>query len=293
MSLYSTKTMLSHAKDNKYAIGHFNLNNLEFTQAILTAAQNENAPVILGVTEKTAKNMGGYKLIVEMVVKLIEEYRLTIPVALHLDHGSSFESCKQAIDAGFSSVMIDGSHFEIEGNIEITREVVRYAKKLGVSVEAELGRISGQEDDLVVNDVDLIYAIPSECEMFVRETGVNSLAPSLGSVHGIYKGEPKLNFEHMKEISKNTGVPLVLHGGSGIPEADIKKAISCGTSKINVNTENQIAYTQAIRETLMMDKSLYDTQIYFEKGKNAIVEVVQSKIRLFGSSNVLNVQSKI
>ncbi len=231
MPLVSMTEMLNKAKENGYAVGQFNLNNLEFTQAILQAAEEEKSPVILGVSEGAGRYMGGFKTVVAMVKALMEEYNVTVPVAIHLDHGSSFESCAKAIHAGFTSVMIDGSHYPLEENIALTQKVVDVAHALGVSVEAELGRIGGQEDDLVVDDAEAAYAIPEECQELVERTGIDCLAPALGSVHGPYKGEPNLGFEEMEEIGNTTGLPLVLHGGTGIPTADIKKAISLGTAK--------------------------------------------------------------
>ncbi|MGV2994750.1 class IIb fructose-bisphosphate aldolase FdaB, partial [Streptococcus porcinus] len=181
----------------------------------------------------------------KMVEGLLHDLKITVPVAIHLDHGSSFEKCKEAIDAGFTSVMIDASHSPFEENIEITKKVVEYAHARGVSVEAELGTVGGQEDDVVADGV--IYADPKECQELVEKTGIDTLAPALGSVHGPYKGEPNLGFKEMEEIGQSTGLPLVLHGGTGIPTKDIQKSISLGTAKINVNTENQIASAKAVR----------------------------------------------
>ncbi|MFC0186957.1 class II fructose-1,6-bisphosphate aldolase [Fictibacillus aquaticus] len=285
MPLVSMKEMLEKAKAEGYAVGQFNLNNLEFTQAILKAAQEEKSPVILGVSEGAARYMGGFKLVVSMVKALMEEYKVTVPVAIHLDHGSSFQKCAEAIHAGFTSVMIDGSHHPLEENIELTKKVVELAHIHGVSVEAELGRIGGQEDDLVVEDADAAYAIPSECDQLVRETGVDCFAPALGSVHGPYKGEPNLGFDRMKEVMELTGVPLVLHGGTGIPTKDIQKAISLGTAKINVNTENQISSHNAVKEYVTANPGKYDPRSYLTAARDAIQTTVQGKMREFGSSN--------
>lgn len=285
MPLVSMKEMLIKAKEGKYAVGQFNLNNLEYTQAILLAAQEENSPVICGVSEGAAKYIGGFKLTVEMVKLLMEEYKITVPVAIHLDHGSSFEKCVQAMYAGFTSVMIDGSHYPLEENIALTKRVVDVAHSLGISVEAELGRIAGQEDDLVVTELEKAYAIPAECEQLVRETKVDCFAPALGSVHGPYKGKPQLGFAQMEEIMGLTGIPLVLHGGSGIPLEDIQKAISLGTAKINVNTENQIMSTKKVREILEEKPNLYDTRKFMGPARDAIKETVKGKMREFGSSN--------
>lgn len=284
MPLVSMTSMLNKAKEEKYAVGQFNVNNLEFAQAILQAAQEEKSPVILGVSEGAARYMGGYKLVVNMVKALMEEYEVTVPVAIHLDHGSSFESCAKAIYAGFPSVMIDGSHLPLDENIELTKKVVELAHMFGVSVEAELGRIGGQEDDLSVDDAEASYAIPEECDRLVRETGVDCFAPALGSVHGPYKGEPKLGFDRMEEVMNLTGVPLVLHGGTGIPLKDIQKAISLGTAKINVNTENQIASAKRVREVLAENPDMYDPRKYLGPARETIKETVISKMREFGSS---------
>ena len=283
MPLVSMKEMLIKAKENSYAVGQYNLNNLEFTQAILQATQEENAPVILGVSEGAARYMGGFKTVVKMVEGLIEDYSITVPVAIHLDHGSSFDKCKEAIDAGFTSVMIDASHHSFEENIEITSKVVEYAHATGVSVEAELGTVGGQEDDVIAEGV--IYADPKECQELVERTGIDTLAPALGSVHGPYKGEPNLGFKEMEEIGASTGLPLVLHGGTGIPTHDIKKAISYGTAKINVNTENQIASAKAVREVLNNDSEVYDPRKYLGPAREAIKATVQGKIQEFGTSN--------
>ncbi|PAD40503.1 class II fructose-bisphosphate aldolase [Terribacillus sp. 7520-G] len=284
MPLVSMKEMLDVAKENHYAVGQFNINNLEFTQAILQAAQEESSPVILGVSEGAAKYMGGFKTVVLMVKGLLEDYNITVPVAIHLDHGSSFETCAKAIHAGFTSVMIDGSHHPLEENIALTKKVVELAHLHGVSVEAELGRIGGQEDDLVVEDADAAYAIPSECKQLVEETGVDCFAPALGSVHGPYKGEPNLGFDRMEEIFKTTDLPLVLHGGTGIPTKDIQKAITLGTSKINVNTENQISSAKRVREVLAEKPNEYDPRKYLGPAREAIKETVIGKMREFGSS---------
>lgn len=284
MPLVSMKEMLEKGKENGYAVGQFNLNNLEYAQAVLQAAEEEKSPVILGVSEGAGRYMGGYKVVVEMVKALMEEYNTTVPVAIHLDHGSSFEQCAKAIHAGFTSVMIDASALPLDENIAVTKKVVELAHYHGVSVEAELGRVGGQEDDLIVSDAEAMYAIPEECDRLVRETGVDCFAPALGSVHGPYKGEPNLGFDRMEEVMKLTGVPLVLHGGTGIPTKDIKRAISLGTAKINVNTENQINQTKAIREVLMNDPDVYDPRKYLGPGRDAIKATVIGKMREFGSS---------
>lgn len=282
MPLVSMKEMMIQGKEQGYAIGQFNLNNLEYTQAILQAAEEEKSPVILGVSEGAARYMGGFKTVVMMVKGLMEDYGTTVPVAIHLDHGSSFEKCKEAIEAGFTSVMIDASSKSLEENIEITKKVVDFAKQHNVSVEAELGVVGGQEDDVIADGV--IYADPAECRELVDQTGIDCLAPALGSVHGPYKGEPNLGFEEMEEISKQGDIPLVLHGGTGIPTKDIQRAISLGTSKINVNTENQIQGTKAVRDILNEDSEVYDPRKYLGPMREAIKATVIGKMREFGSS---------
>jgi fructose-bisphosphate aldolase, class II len=282
MPLVSMTEMLNKAKAEHYAVGQFNINNLEFTQAILQAAEEEKSPVILGVSEGAGRYMTGFKTIVKMVEGLMEDLKITVPVAIHLDHGSSFDKCKEAVDAGFTSVMIDASHHPFEENIEITKKVVDYAHSKGISVEAELGTVGGQEDDVIGESI--IYADPQECERLVKETGIDCLAPALGSVHGPYKGEPNLGFKEMEEIGQMTGVPLVLHGGTGIPTKDIQKAISLGTAKINVNTENQIASAKKVREVLAADPEVYDPRKYLGPAREVIKQTVIGKIREFGSS---------
>lgn len=223
MPLVSMTDMLNKALEGKYAVGQYNINNLEWTQAILGAAEQEKSPVILGVSEGAARHMGGFTTVVKMVEGLIIDMNITVPVAIHLDHGSSFDKCKAAIDAGFTSVMIDGSHHPIDENIDMTKKVVEYAHAKGVSVEAEVGTVGGQEDDVIGG---IMYAKLDECVRIVKETGIDTLAPALGSVHGPYHGEPNLGFKEMEEIRDATNIPMVLHGGTGIPEHDIKKAIS-------------------------------------------------------------------
>lgn len=282
MPLVSMKEMLNKALAEKYAVGQFNINNLEWTQAILAASEEEKSPVILGVSEGAARYMGGFKTVVMLVKGLLEDMKITVPVAIHLDHGSSFDKCKEAIDAGFTSVMIDASHHPIDENIAVTKQVVEYAHARNVSVEAEVGTVGGQEDDVVAEGV--IYADPQECDQLVKETGVDCFAPALGSVHGPYKGEPKLGYKEMEEVRDLTKIPLVLHGGTGIPTKDIQKAVSLGTSKINVNTENQLVFTKVVRDLLNKDAKVYDPRKIIGPGREAIKETVIGKIREFGSN---------
>lgn len=277
--LVNMKNILTNAKEGKYAIPQFNINNLEWAKFILEECNNLNTPVILGVSEGASKYMGGYKVVTNMVNALIETLGIKIPVVIHLDHGSSFESCKNAIDSGFTSVMIDASKFSLEENINITREVVVYAKERNVSVEAEIGRIGGNEDGVTG---EILYADKEECKILINETGIDALAPALGSAHGLYKGEPKLEFNLMKEISKETELPLVLHGGTGISDYQIKKAINCGTCKINLNTELQVAWSKGVRELLKNDNNVYDPRKIIKAGEQNIKNVIKVKVNLLG-----------
>jgi fructose-bisphosphate aldolase, class II len=290
MPLVSMTDMLNKALEGKYAVGQYNINNLEWTQAILGAAEEEKSPVILGVSEGAARHMGGFTTVVKMVEGLLHDMKITVPVAIHLDHGSSFDKCKEAIDAGFTSVMIDGSHHPIEENIEMTKKVVEYAHSKGVSVEAEVGTVGGQEDDVIGG---IMYADLDECVRIVKETGIDTLAPALGSVHGPYHGEPNLGFKEMEEIRDAVKLPLVLHGGTGIPKHDIDKAISLGTSKINVNTENQIAFAKVVREVLAEKPDAYDPRTFIAPGRNSLFELAwcilqyaEVKTRRFIATNV-------
>ena len=285
MPIVSMKNMLQTAREGRYAVGQFNVNSLEFAQAFLLAAEEESSPVILGVTEAAVRHLGGYALIAASVRELIKEYEVTVPVALHLDHSSSFEACARAIHAGFSSVMIDGSHLPLSDNIAITSKVVAVAHALGVSVEAEIGRITGEEDGIVVEESLGTFASAKDCGHFILETQVDCLAPALGSVHGRYKGEPQLQFDLLADIVRLTDVPCALHGGTGIPTDAIRKAISLGICKINVNTENQMLYTKVLRNTLAEEADLYEVQRYSRQARDAVKAGVKQKMREFGSSH--------
>jgi len=281
VTLVPMKEMLLKAKEGMYAVGQFNINSLQWAQAILQAAEEEQSPVILAASDRLVEDLGGFKTISTMIKALMEEMNITVPVVLHLDHGMTVKRCKQAIDAGFTSVMIDGSHFSIDQNIQMTKQVVDYAHNRNVSVEAEVGTVGGMEDGLIGG---VKYADPSECVRLVEQTRVDALAAALGSVHGPYQGEPKLGFDEMKQISELTGIPLVLHGGSGIPDYQIRKAIELGHAKINVNTECLQAWTEAVREKLNSDLELYDQRAITTPGKEAIVNTVKGKMREFQSS---------
>ena len=274
--------MLNKADSGKYAVPQFNINNLEWTRFILEECQELNSPVILGVSEGAIKYMGGYKTVSNLVKSLISDLNITIPVALHLDHGSSYESCVKAIDNGFTSVMIDASKYPLEENINITKQVVLYAKDKNVTVEAEVGAVGGEEDG-VANE--LAYAKIEDAVKLVDSTNIDFLAPALGSVHGIYKGKPKLDFIRMEKIHKLVNIPLVLHGGSGIPDDLIQKAISCGICKININTELQIAWSQGVRQFLQVNQKVYDPRKIIKAGEKAMKEMIKEKVILFGSND--------
>lgn len=280
--LVNMKDMLIKAKVEHYAVPHFNINNLEWTRFILEECDRLNSPVILGVSEGASKYMGGYKVVADIVKNLISSLNVNVPVALHLDHGSDFDNCKRAIDAGFTSVMIDASKHNLEENIEITKQVVEYARKFNVTVEAEIGRIGGEEDGTASS---IFYADTLECMKLVAATNIDALAPALGSVHGLYKGEPNLNFERMQEISTKVDLPLVLHGGTGILDFQIRKAIECGTSKINVNTELQIAWSKGVREFLNNNLDVYDPRKVIKSGEASMKQAILDKVELFGSKN--------
>ncbi|MBO5373982.1 MAG: class II fructose-1,6-bisphosphate aldolase [Clostridia bacterium] len=284
--LVSAKEMLEKAKAGKYAVGQFNINNLEWTKAILLTAQELNSPVILGVSEGAGKYMCGYETIVGMVKGMIKCLNITVPVALQLDHGS-YEGAKACINAGFSSVMFDGSHYPIEENIAKTRELVNACNVLGISLEAEVGSIGGEEDGVVGAGE---CADPDECKM-IADLGVTMLAAGIGNIHGKYPANwAGLNFDVLGAISEKVGVmPLVLHGGTGIPEDMIKKAISLGVSKINVNTECQLSFAAATRAYVEAGKDLqgkgFDPRKLLAPGFEAIKATVKEKMELFGSVN--------
>lgn len=285
----SMKEILKEAKTNNYAVGQFNMNNFQWVQAILRAAEEENSPVIIASSDRIVDYLGGFQLISSTVSKMVDEMNITVPVVMHLDHGLSVESCKKAVDAGYSSVMFDGSKHPIDKNIELTREVVEYAHAHGVSVEAEVGSVGGNEDGIIGG---VQYANLNECLRLVQEADIDALAAALGSVHGPYQGEPKLGFVEMEEISTLTDIPLVLHGGSGIPDYQIRRSIELGHAKINVNTECNQAWAQVVREIIANDVELYNPQSILVPGMEAITGVVKDKMRLFGSSNKVSFFNK-
>lgn len=284
MALVSAKEMLTKAKAGKYAVGQFNINNLEWTKAILLTAEELKSPVILGVSEGAGKYMCGYKTVVGMVNGMLEELKIAVPVALHLDHGS-YEGAKACIEAGFSSIMFDGSHYPIAENVEKTKELVGICKDKGLSLEAEVGSIGGEEDGVIGAGE---CADPDECKM-IADLGVTMLAAGIGNIHGKYPANwAGLSFETLDAIQQKTGdMPLVLHGGTGIPEDMIKKAISLGVAKINVNTECQLSFADATRKYIEAGKDLegkgFDPRKLLAPGTEAIKATVKEKMELFGS----------
>lgn len=284
--LVSARDMLEKAREGKYAVGQFNINNLEWTKSILLTAQELNSPVILGVSEGAGKYMTGFKTVAAMVKAMIEELNITVPVALHLDHGS-YEGCLKCVEAGFSSIMFDGSHYPIDENVAKTTELVQLAHDKGISIEAEVGSIGGEEDGVVGMGE---CADPNECKS-IADLGIDMLAAGIGNIHGKYPANwAGLSFETLDAIQQLTGdMPLVLHGGTGIPEDMIKKAISLGVAKINVNTECQLSFADATRKYIEAGKDLegkgFDPRKLLAPGAEAIKATVKEKMELFGSVN--------
>ncbi len=276
--LVNSKEILEKAKQGNYAVPHFNINNLEWTRYILEEMQELNSGVIIGVSEGAIKYMGGVNVVTNLVKSLIKDLNIQIDVVLHLDHGSSFEICQKCIDAGFTSVMIDASHYPLLKNIEITKKVVEYAHDKNVTVEAEIGQIGGTEDGMEGKNYN---AKLEDVIALVNSTHIDSVAPALGSVHGLYKGKPNLDFITMKKISENVSVPLVLHGGTGIPDNLIQEAIKNGINKININTELQIAWANEVRKFLKENETVYDPRKVISSGEKAVKNVVKEKTKLF------------
>ena len=279
--LVNSNALFSKALKEEYAIGAYNINNIEFTRFVLEACQEDKSPVILGVSESAVKYFGGEKTVYNVVKNLIDELNITIPVVLHLDHASSFEVCKRAIDAGFTSVMIDLSHLSLDENIKITNDVISYALKKNISVEAEIGEVGS-------NTVNGINASLEDAITFVQRTNVNALAPSIGNKHGIYTKDEELDFELLGMISKETKVPLVLHGASTLDDNKIKTAIFCGVTKINIDTDLRLAWTKSVRKFLEENKNEYDPRKIILSGKNSVMNVIHSKNKLFGCKNKAN-----
>ena len=287
--LVSAKDMLEKARAGKYAVGHFNINNLEWAKAVLLTAEELQSPVILGVSEGAGKYMTGFKTVAAMVSAMLEELNITVPVALHLDHGS-YEGCYKCIKAGFSSIMFDGSHYPIEENVEKTKELVKIAHTMGLSLEAEVGSIGGEEDGVVGAGE---CADPAECKA-IADLGVDFIAAGIGNIHGKYpENWQGLNFDVLEKVKEATGdMPLVLHGGTGIPEDMIKKAISLGVAKINVNTECQLSFAEATRKYIEAGKDQqgkgFDPRKLLAPGAEAIRATVKEKMELFGSVGKAN-----
>jgi len=276
--LVNFNEMLLKAKKNKYAVPHFNINNLEWTKFILEECNLLNIPVILGASEGAVKYMGGYNTVSNLVNGLIKDLDIKIPVCLHLDHGSSVENCIKAIDAGFTSVMIDASKYNLAENIKITTEVVKYAHEKNITVEAEVGHI---EENISSEDSRATNATVEECITLYEQTNIDALAPALGSVHGFYKGEANLDFERMKQINEAIPIPLVLHGGTGIPNEKIKKAIKCGISKININTDLQYVWSREIKKYVETNPDVYDPRKIIKSGEEAIKTRIKEIVTLF------------
>ena len=282
MSLVPISYLLKKAEAGGYAVGAFNCNNMEIIQAIIAAAEAENAPVIMQASQGAIK-YAGLDYITAMVRLSAERTR--VPVALHLDHGTSFEQIVQCIRAGFSSVMIDGSRFPLAENIALTRKVLEVARAVGVSVEAELGKIGGTEDDIVVSKREAFLTDPEEAGVFVRETGVDALAVAIGTAHGQYKGIPELDFPRLEKIKSIVKIPIVLHGSSGVPDDAVREAISLGVCKVNIDTNIREAFTASAREVLQANPQEIDPRKVLGPAREAATEVIREKIRVFGSSN--------
>lgn len=276
--LVNSKKILIDAMNGKYAVPHFNINNLEWCKYILEVSKEMNIPVILGVSEGTIKYIGGVNAVASMVKGLAED--IGVDTVLHLDHGQSIDICKKCIDAGFSSVMIDASTYPLDQNINIVKEVVEYAHSHNVTVEAEIGQIGGAEDGIETSNYNAKLVDVIE---LVNSTNVDSVAPALGSVHGLYKGEPNLDFITMEEIHNALRIPLVLHGGTGIGDVDIRKAISNGVCKLNINTELQIVWSDAVRKFLENDKTTYDPRKIIGAGEVAMKNAIREKIKLLSN----------
>lgn len=275
--LVNSKKMLEEAKLNKKVVYQFNINNLEWTKIILEKCNKLNIPVILGVSEGAIKYMGGYNVVASLVTSLIKDLNINIDVTLHLDHGNSIESCIKAIDAGFTSVMIDMSKLPLAENIVATREVVNYAHSKNVTVEAEIGHVGGIEDN-VCSDISL--ADYDESLVFVKETGLDSLAPAIGTVHGIYKGELNIAYDLIEKLNNNLEIPLVMHGGSGLDDEIIRKVIRCGISKININSDLQDVWHKAVIEFINNNPNIYDPRKVIYSGKNSMEKLIEEKINI-------------
>ncbi len=281
MPLVPVKELLQKAQEGNYAVGAFNVNNMEIVQAILAAAEAEKAPVIMQASQGAIKYAG-----IEYIYALanLAASQATVPVALHLDHGTSFEQCMKCIRVGFTSVMIDGSKYPLEENIALTNKVLEVARATGVSVEAELGKIGGTEDDIHVDERDAFFTDPEEAKYFAEKTGVDALAISIGTAHGQYKGIPKLDFPRLEKIVSLVNIPIVLHGSSGVPDEAIQEAIRLGVRKVNIDTNIREAFTNACRQVVMDNPKEIDPRKVLAPAREAATQVIRQKIRVFGSS---------
>ena len=279
--LVTGKQILDKAHKEKYAVGAFNINNMEILQAVIEAAEEENSPVIIQTSEGAIK-YAGIEYLSTMVHLAAKNAK--VPVALHLDHGTTYETIIQCIRNGYTSIMFDGSHFPLEENIKATNEIIKIAHACGVSVEAELGRLGGIEDNISVDEKDATLTHPDEAAQFVKETGVDYLAIAIGTAHGKYKGEPKLDFERLDTIKKLLDMPIVLHGASGVPDEAIKKAIQLGINKINIDTDIRLAFTEGVRSVIVNKPEEFDPRKICGPAKEEMKKVVKAKMRLFGSS---------
>jgi len=275
--LVNSREMLNNAKKNKTVVYQFNINNLEWAKFILEKCNKLECPVILGVSEGAIKYMGGYNIVSSLVKSMLIDLNISIPVCLHLDHGSSLESCRKAIDAGFTSVMIDASKYDLNENILKTREVVLYAHPYNVTVEAEIGHVGGIEDGV---SADILLADYNECLLFVEKTGIDSLAPAIGTVHGIYNGKLNIDYDLIEKLNNGLNVPLVMHGGSGLDDNTLKHAISCGIQKINVNSDLQYAWHCEVKNFIANNPDVYDPRKVISSGKDAIGNLIESKINI-------------
>ncbi|MCL1853413.1 MAG: class II fructose-1,6-bisphosphate aldolase [Peptococcaceae bacterium] len=282
MQFVPMNELLAKAQAGKYAVGAFNCNNMEIVQAIVAAAEAERAPVIIQASQGAIKYAG-----IDYIAGLtrLAAEKATVPIALHLDHGTSFEQCMLCLRAGFSSVMIDGSKHALEDNIALTQKVIAAARPVGLSVEGELGKIGGTEDDITVADRDAMFTDPEEAARFWRETGVDALAVAIGTAHGRYKGIPKLDFGRLEAIKERVEAPIVLHGSSGVPDEAIREAISLGVAKVNIDTNIREAFTNIMRQRLMDNPEDVDVRKVLGPAREGMIEVVREKIRLFGSNN--------
>ncbi|MFP4457040.1 MAG: class II fructose-1,6-bisphosphate aldolase [Clostridia bacterium] len=282
MPFVTLREVLEDAQKNKYAVGAFNTNNMEIVQAIIEAAVEERAPVILQASQGALKYAG-----IDYIMGMVRaaEKNADIPIVMHLDHGTDFDQVMMCLRKGFTSVMIDGSKYPLEENIRITQRVVEAAHPMGVTVEAELGKIGGTEDDVIVHESEAAFTIPEEAKIFVEQTNVDALAVAIGTAHGIYKGEPKLRYERLQKIRNLVKCPLVLHGASGVPEQAVRKAIDIGISKVNIDTNIRQAFTKALHEYVEGHPEVYDPRKILGPARSAMKEIVRQKIRLFGSNN--------